>query len=198
MLLRYEGDYAGAEAALHECLTCRRAMGDRQGAAFALWLLGHLARSMGQDELAGERYDECMELSQELGYRYGVASTHHNRAYLALRRGDVPAAAAYLAECLSIAREIDDRDLLGRVPAVLGGVAAARGRPALAARLVGASDAWFGLIGRTIDATERAEHDGYLQAARAQIGEAACAAAYAEGAALSVEQALEQLAGQLL
>ena len=45
------------------------------------------------------------------------------------------------------------------------------------------------------DPIERDEHDGYAAAARAQLGEVPFAAAWAEGSAMSLEQAVEYAVG---
>jgi hypothetical protein len=62
------------------------------------------------------------------------------------------------------------------------------GRPEEAARLAGASEGICAAIGFTMPAKHRARFD--RQVARAQLDEAAWAAAWAAGSILTVEQAL--------
>ncbi len=98
-----------------------------------------------------------------------------------------------LEEGLPLARRTKDKlgsayYLLG-----LGGVAAEQGLPVRAARLWGAAEAMREVIGITLSYFDLA-HSGYearLAAARSQLDEAAWEAAWAEGRAMSTEQAIE-------
>ena len=71
----------------------------------------------------------------------------------------------------------------------------AQEEPDRAARLLGAAEAWFTTVGHVIGQTERAEHDGYIAATRAQLGEETFAAAWAGGQALTLEQAIAEALG---
>jgi hypothetical protein len=74
-------------------------------------------------------------------------------------------------------------------------VALARGRPVRAARLVGAVAAVWTARGRSawdIEPRSRRDRDRNLAAARARLDEAAFAAAWAEGQAMSLEEAIAE------
>ncbi len=60
-----------------------------------------------------------------------------------------------------------------------------------AARLCGAADALHDLSRFSLSPAERVERDRALAAARAALGEEAFAAVYAEGQAMTMEQAVE-------
>jgi hypothetical protein len=78
----------------------------------------------------------------------------------------------------------------------LGGVAAGQGLADRAARLLAAADAWFDQTHQLLDPPERVEHDGYIAAARAQLGDTAFAAAWADGYGMSIEQAYAYALGE--
>ena len=154
--------------------------------------IGHLARAQGDDARAAACYDEALTLAQAGGYKDMIGSIRHNQAYLALHQGEYARAEASLVESLVVSRATEDWGQVAYGVAVMGGVAVAQGQPERAARLLGAAEAWFDVPGHTIDPPERAEHDGYIAAARAQLGEEAFAAAWAAGQALTLEQAIAE------
>ena len=74
----------------------------------------------------------------------------------------------------------------------LGGVAAAEGRPARAARLLASAESIFTTIGISISMWPYrvADYDRWVAVARAQLDEAAFSSAWAEGRALTVQAAI--------
>src|SRR5207244_3912656 len=72
----------------------------------------------------------------------------------------------------------------------LGGLAISHGQPERAARLFAVVDLhWDGITQPPLGS--RADFNGDIAAARAQLGEAAFAVAWAEGKAMSFEQAID-------
>jgi len=74
----------------------------------------------------------------------------------------------------------------------LAGVAAAQSKPEQAARLFGATETLLNTTGMKLEPFEQSEHDQHIAIARAQLDEAAFAAAWAAGGALSLEQAINE------
>ncbi len=72
----------------------------------------------------------------------------------------------------------------------LGGVAGAEGQTVRSARLFGAGEAVFAGLGTHIESTDRDLYDRDLAAARAQLDEQVWQHAWAEGQAMSLEQAI--------
>jgi hypothetical protein len=72
----------------------------------------------------------------------------------------------------------------------VSGVLAARGRAKDAARLAGAAQAQFLAIPRRLDPVDRGDWERIQAEARAQLDEASFASAWAEGQAMSTEQAI--------
>lgn len=73
----------------------------------------------------------------------------------------------------------------------LGGVAAYEGRPADAARLIGAADRAREELGTSLPEGEKVAYDRYLAAAKEALGPEAFVAAWAEGRALTLEVAAD-------
>jgi tetratricopeptide (TPR) repeat protein len=188
-LVRGTHNYARARSLVEEGLGILSDAGNLHGTGVAYWVLGHVARAAGDEERAADAYQEALVLARAAGDKGSIASILHNQAFLVLHRGDSAGAEALLAESLTLGHEIGQWDQIAWNLAALGGVAAAQGHAVRAARLLGAANAWFERIKRVLQAPERAEHDGYVAAARAQLGEEAFAAAWAEGYGMSLEQA---------
>src|SRR5262249_24099668 len=72
----------------------------------------------------------------------------------------------------------------------LASVVAAKGKPAWAARLWGVAEALHQAIGAPLPPVYRAEYDQSVAAARAQLGEKAFTAAWAEGRAMTLDEVL--------
>jgi non-specific serine/threonine protein kinase len=90
-----------------------------------------------------------------------------------------------------LANEIGDRSRVAFALAALGGVAAFQGEPTRALRLGAAATSIREAIGESFSAAWRARFDRWLDTAHRALSEAASAAAWAEGRALSLAQAIE-------
>jgi len=79
--------------------------------------------------------------------------------------------------------------------AVLAGPVGAKGQPERAARLLGASEALHDALGLGPTISDQHEINGYVAAVRAQLDEAVFEAAWAEGRAMSLEEAIAYALG---
>ncbi|HSH82550.1 MAG TPA: tetratricopeptide repeat protein, partial [Herpetosiphonaceae bacterium] len=184
------GDDVEARVLLTESLALFREQGNRWGAAYALNSLGEQARARGDVREAGELYDESLALFQAVHDVLGISMVLSNQGYLALQQGDLPRAAALLRESLQPRYERKDRGGAVAFLPGLAAVAAARGRTREAVRLFGAVEALLEQLGTSLERNERADYDRYVAAVRTQLDQAAFAAAWAEGRAMSYKQAV--------
>ena len=194
-LARFRGDARRAAALYERSLALNRGLGSKRGVAIALSNLGNLADDERDDARAATLYQESLELLRALGDTTSSAIVLKNLASTALARGDHRRAAALYAECLDLARGAGDRRGLALGLDGLAGAAALRGDRAsarLAARLYGAAEALCAAMGLSLEPNERAEREVPIAAARATLGEAAFAAAWAAGGALSPEEAVTE------
>jgi len=108
-------------------------------------------------------------------------------------QGDYAAAQALYEESLALAKELGLKRV---IPAGLEGVAAvvaAQGALSWAARLWGGVEAMRETMGTLIPPVYRADYEQSIAAARAQLGQRAFAAAWAEGRTMTLEQVLASL-----
>jgi non-specific serine/threonine protein kinase len=184
------GDAARAAALCGEAVAMVRDGGDRKSLATALRVVGSAAGDRGDGAGATTRLDEALGLFRGLEDRWGVTTVLQELMVLAQRRGDAAAAAALGHACLRLLRELGTR--LGAADCYerLAWVAHARGQPEQAARLLGAAETVRNITSAPLAPVRRADHDGVVAAVRDALGEAALATAWAEGQAMSPEQAV--------
>jgi tetratricopeptide (TPR) repeat protein len=173
-----------------------REVGDRSFIAFSLVKLGDVARRQGDYERAAALYEESLAVQREVGNKWGIAVSLHNLGYVAKGQGDWRRAAALFEESLPLQRETRDTWGMGASLAGLAGIAGAEGQPERAARLFGAVQALMDSTDITIAPADRVEVERGLPAVRAQMSEDAFAAAWAEGRAMTLEQAIAYALGE--
>jgi non-specific serine/threonine protein kinase len=140
--------------------------------------------------------NDNLGLVRQLGNRLVMAWVAWRLGYLAVRQGDTGTARALLRESLDFFQEHDQRAGIGSVLAVLAILRHAEGRPAQAARLIGAAEAIFLAHDVRLNLYDRRDYDSQVTLIRERLGEAAFAAHVAEGRELTAEQAVaEALSG---
>jgi predicted ATPase/DNA-binding CsgD family transcriptional regulator len=179
-----------AEALLREPL-------DERAAGQLLMFLGIAAQADGDHERVKTHVEEGIALLQKAGDLRGVAIGLTTLGMDALERGDYNGAAEVFEEDMRLLREIKDK--VGIVYGLLGlaAVSTLRGRLVRAAHLLGAAEALRTSIGHPLMPHEIShyDHEGYLAILRTGLDAAAFDAAWAEGRAMSFEQAIEYALG---
>jgi predicted ATPase len=102
----WQTDHDRAQSALEESLAVYRAIGDKEGIAEALDMLGLLARERGDNAESIRLHEESLPLRQQVGDRRGIAYTLSQLGKSALRAGDYEAATRYFTDGLALRREI--------------------------------------------------------------------------------------------
>jgi predicted ATPase/transcriptional regulator with XRE-family HTH domain len=179
-----------AVALLEESLQLFRALGDQVMYGHVLLDLGYAARLQGDNARAAASYAESLALFEDLGNMWGIAAVQLALGYLALAQGDAPRAAAYFAESLARYRELGHREGISLCLAGWAGAVGSLGQPVRAARLFGAAEGLRATIGALGQPIERAAHEESVASVRAQLDQEIFAAAWAEGQALTMEQAI--------
>ncbi len=177
-------------ALCQEGLALFREAGHRPGIRYALHALGELGRQDGNYDLAQKAYEEGLALSREMGYILGELLELANLGTVALYRGLPEQAKALYAESLALSRELGDKKYSAMHLAAIAGPVATGGDPQAAARLLGASEALLETLGIIIPASDWSTLDRSVELAREQLDEATFEAAWAEGRAMSLEQAI--------
>ena len=188
------GDHATAEAHLEESLALLREVGDSWSLALTLRQLGDLTRLLGDYPKARRLFDESLDLFQRIASRDRVAQVLCDLSSLARVRGDYGEAERLLGEVEALIR-----DHPGWAPLAQDlsrGLRRAVRCARCGARLVCAGSAAAGSGGsaRFLDSLlpgHAADRSAALAAARQALGEEAFARAWAEGQAMTLEQAVE-------
>lgn len=187
----YEDDVAGAAAHWAAALRLGRAGGDEQVIALGLYGAAEVAVSRGDVVAARARYEESLALARRLGDPIATGSNLRGLGDLAWRDDDLAGAVDLYRQALRGYREIDDRFGVGRCLLGLAAVAGQRGQLARAARLWAAATAcWESAGGPPAPASLR--HERQLATVRDRLAPGVFAAAWATGAANTLDQAAEE------
>ena len=185
-----QGEYGRAAALFTESLALCRELGNTYGSATALSNLGLVALEQGDHGRAMALHEEALALCRTLGDRRGNAIALGNLGLVALEQGDHGRAAALLKESLALRRELGERRGVAVSLHNLGLLARLEGAPLRSARLLAAAAAVRTAMGTPLNPKDKARHTQAVAALRAALGEDGYAAAWAEGEALRLEEAV--------
>jgi len=185
----YKGDFDRAVAILRDGRTLFEELGVRRGVADTVWLMAIVARLEGDNRTARARAEESLRIHREIGDRFGMTDALHVLGRIALADGDLATAGNSFLEALANDERVGNRTGMGIVLDNLAAKASAEGHHLRAVRLGGASEAIKAAAGGHapppfIDLPDPRE------AARDALGDAAVAAAWEEGRAMTLDQAL--------
>lgn len=191
LALEDQGRLAEAQALHEEALRGYRALDDTLWPPFALNALGLVAYEQRDFDRAATRFEEALAEFQEHGNRYGAAFALTNLAKVARAQGDYPRANALFGEGLALWADYGDRRGIAGCLRGLASIAAMTGRLGQAARLGGAAEALYEAVGAS-GRPHPARYEHAVAAVRARLGNAAFDAAWAEGRALSLMEAVSE------
>jgi ATP/maltotriose-dependent transcriptional regulator MalT len=190
VLIISQGDPAKVHTLLEEGLALCRGVGHKVGIVRALGLLGEVFLQQGNTIKARLLMEENVALSREIGYRYYTAESLSLLGRVTASQGDYATARAFYEESLVISREVGDKLIIAFCLEGLADVLAVQGEPAWAAQLWGAAESLREAMGTPLPPVYRPAYERSVAAARAQLGEKAITAAWAEGRSMTLEQAL--------
>jgi predicted ATPase/class 3 adenylate cyclase len=191
-----QGNLRQATVRSEEALTLCRNGHDRFGSAYALCNLGRIALEQEDYPRAQATLEQSLALLHELGERGLSAEVLLELGRVARARADTEQAILLLEECLTQLRELGMTRDVPACLAELAGVASTVGVPARAARLFGAVEALRESAGLPLAPIYRVAYERDVATTRAQLGDAAFAAAWAVGRALSLDQAIRVALGE--
>jgi len=189
MALR-EGKHDEVRRYAEESLALRRELANRRGMLTPLHLLAASARMQGDYPKAAKLYAETTTLYREQGNEVGVAGEYFNMGYVTLRQGNAQLATQHFEESVRFFRERGADRMVVASLAGLGGVALTQGKPERAARLLGATEALNEKLGIILDPDDRLEFERDAADTRVNLDEKTFGTAWAEGRAMSLEQAI--------
>jgi predicted ATPase len=196
-VLMSQGDVDAATVLFEESLELSRKLEDKWWTAIVLAQMGAVARRKGN-------YAKSVALCEESPAIFRTAAGKRQVAY-ALRltghavrlQGSLERAAGLYRESLTMFGETGDKWVATEGIEGLALIASAQGRSERAGRLFGAAEAARETFGITMPRPEAGDQEHFWAAIRERPAETAFAAAWAEGRAMTLEQAIEYaLAGE--
>jgi predicted ATPase/class 3 adenylate cyclase len=184
------GDPVGLEQVM-AALAKLRVLGDTYGVGLTLTALGESARLSGEQEKAQGYFEEALACMRAVGNIFWTGALLGNLAHVRLQLQNWTDAVSLLKEALDLAREYGDPMLVNLYVAAMGQVALIRGRPAEAAQLFGAADAFLRSLGVTFEPADQTVFEQNMTEARGQLGKALYEQRFREGAQWSKEQAID-------
>jgi predicted ATPase/class 3 adenylate cyclase len=179
-------EHERAKELYREALSLSRESGDPDQFATGLANLGYEHLLEGNHEQATALNEEAARLYRDRGSRGGLVYALDNLAWAALVRGDHERARALHEETLALCQDLGDKLIGSESLEGLACAAAARGEAERSARLFGTARS----LGYQQAPAERALREPYLAVARSWLDEAAWKAAWAEGQAMTFEEAV--------
>jgi predicted ATPase/class 3 adenylate cyclase len=193
-LYAYEGDLPGAGARIEEARAMFEELGIMRGVADTIWMTAITTRLDGDISKARALAEESLRLHRQAEDRFGVTDALHILGRIALADGDLETAEASSLEALENDGRIGNRTGMGVVMDELAHVAGKRGQHLRALRLGGASEAVKEAAGGHAPPPFIDLPDPRV-AAREALGDAVVDAAWEEGRAMTLEQAVAYARG---
>ncbi|MDQ4069545.1 MAG: tetratricopeptide repeat protein [Actinomycetota bacterium] len=194
MALRRNDNQSATERFL-EALNRFRALNDRWSVALTATNLGWVAEM--EDELGEARdwYEESRQIREGIGDAYACAKSIADLGRVARRQENAALAAELLEQALHVFHRSGDRRLAAACLVELAAVAAQRRRRAMAARLLGAAEGIRHSLGTPAWPDEMELHDQVVESLQLGSDEAGVGRALRIGRALSLEDAVDLVAG---
>jgi predicted ATPase/class 3 adenylate cyclase len=189
-LFYLSGDAERSLACVEESEALFRTLGQRWGIAWCLWVRGAQARDRGDVRTARSHLEEALGIFRDLGDRMGATVSRVVLGHLFRDQDDPVSAYAIYTEALTVFRETES--YWGCVHALKALAVLAKRQDDLerAARLWGAAAALRESLGDRVPLLEPLREDEDLPATRAALGDAANAASWEAGRAMSLEEAV--------
>ena len=185
-----QSDYLAARSLFEQSLTIKRELGDRRGIANVLSGMGNVAKERENHAEAHSLYEESLALQRELGDRDGASTSLCNLGALLNRQGDYEAAQSCLNECIRICRELDKKRIMAYALEGYAELARGQQQTAKSVCLYGAAHALRKATNSPLSPREDEEHARYMAALRESAGEDMFSASWAQGQAMTLEQAI--------
>ncbi len=194
-VIKLQGDYARASKLYDECLTIFRQAGDVAGAAWTLNYQGDLAREKADFGAARSYYEQSLAAFRQLHDGWGIASTLSDLATLSCDQGNNVEARRLYGQSIRMFKELGHKRGVARALECLAASAAAQSHAEHALHLAGAAAALRQKLGAPLTPAEAPRLEKALEFARRTLGNAAGVAAWMEGWAMPVEQAIQEALG---
>lgn len=189
LVAMYQNAMSRAQSHFEQSLATARRLEDRQGIVTALNNLGLSLRYQGEFEKAISTFEECLALARAMNYTYAISATLHNLGHIMHNSGDDARAHAFLVESLQLARQLGGNPSIAECLHDLAGVWVSQGQPERGARLFGASQMLRDNMHTIMYPAQHVPYERDVALGLSQIDKAAWDAAWAQGRAMSIDDA---------
>jgi predicted ATPase len=193
-LAALRGDYEKAGKLLTESLASPQELGDDVSIALMYNFLGQVRLSGGDNDAAARLLSQGLDAARRVPDRFPLLVSLYDLARSSQAREDLAGAAGLLREGLSVANAAGDESSVGYYLQRLASVARQRDDPGRAVRLLAAADALLQAAGTgwlLAYAATAPSDDDTLPGLRSQMGNATFQQAWAQGAAMGRQRAVE-------
>jgi predicted ATPase/class 3 adenylate cyclase len=190
------GDWRRAEALYQESVDLARELRDKERLSQAVNNLGWAALCQEHYERATEALEEGLAVAQSQGDQGLVGAIDLNLGWVALGQGDDARASALFGEALERFRMLEDPLNIAECLEGFAGLAGAQGEGERAARLYGAAASLRKSLGAPLLPGDRPRYERQLSAARSLVAEDVWEAAWLEGHAMTLDQAVSYALGE--
>ncbi len=191
LVTTWQGDLDTATALYEESLEISRKLEDKWLIALALAQMGWVARRKGDYANAVALCEESLAIFRTQGPKRWVAYALRATSHAVRLQGDLERAVGLYRESLALFGETGDKWVATECIEGLALIASAQGLSERAARLFGVAEAARETFGITMPRPERGDQEHFEKTAREGLGDEAFSAAWAEGRAMTLEQAIE-------
>lgn len=186
-------DFPTALSCLRKSLGFFRELGQAEGTELTLNRLGDVARCQNDYDEAKRCYEESLIMCREIGDKDGIPSVLHNLGYVAQHWGENAKAMELFREGLAIHIEMGNQAGIAECLTGIASVLTMQGSLEEAACLFGAAEALRERTEASLWPANRIEYDRSLTILTRSLDASRLAASWADGRALSIEQAIARL-----
>jgi predicted ATPase/class 3 adenylate cyclase len=185
-------EFDEAESLLIESRVVADRSGNARSVADVVGLCGTLAFAQGDYAQASARLKEASDRFRALGDVASLMDATGDAGYMTALNGDAAGAATFFAESLSLAVELEARDRISWALLGAGNLAAGKGDPARAVRLLAAATAIQQSMQEDLRPSVDVIQERILAELRQRLGESNYLATWEEGRALPEERAVAE------
>ena len=184
------GDVTAARVCFEELWTACQEIGFPQASVLCLFDLARTAYYEGDPPRSRSLAEDGLRIARQVGWAHGIAGASLWLGRLSLAEGDLPGAQGLLTEALKGLYRFGDRRHAAACVEALAGLCVRQRQPARGVRLLAATSALREALDAPPPHIDRPQNEQTASAARDALGDRAFAQAWAEGCALTWEEAV--------
>jgi predicted ATPase len=186
------GNLQEAKGHLEEALTDFRNVDDKRNVADVLAELARVVYRRGDTADAIQLLDESVSISRELDIRWSLALSLGFIGLVQRSQGNYDYALELFQESLRLSAEQANQQGIADCVGALAGMAAMTKQPIRAVHLFSAAEKLRQAMGASMGSDDQREYEDYLAVLRDQLDDTDFTSAWAEGYAMTAEQAIEE------